>query len=517
MAKKTVKEVVTKWGFQVDKKPLEDMKKSVAGVKANLMALGGSALASATAIFGLAEHTADAANEMRFAALRAGVSAKSFQEMSFAAKMSGVDSEAFGHSLQFLNRNMFAARTGSKEAGRAFFELGGGVAQAVEHGASNVTVFKMIADRMKSIKDPARAGALAMQIFGRAGQQLMPLLKQGSKGIEEFSEKAEKMGIVFSDETLKDAEEFHETMAEVTGNLVGFKNTIGSALIGPVTDILKIMTKWMDANREFINSQVKDFVAGLRANLAVTATIFGKLLQIVSALVRPFGGLGSTLKYILTAFTAIKALNLMVSLGQMAQAVWGLRAAWQGLAASEIAADLAAIAIPAAIGAAVVLIGLAIEDLWGFFHGKNSVFGKIIEMFKTHFPNAVKYFSDPIDLVIQRFHELYDVVQKVSGFIAKVWQPIGAALGKANSYAINTLDSAGLYPKGLPSSPTTATLGTLANQNSSSATLQAPINITVGPGTDPSAVGDSVIDHIQRQWDSMLRGAQRAHTPPGVI
>ena len=532
MAKKTVKEVVTKWGFQVDKKPLMELKTAVAGVKANMFALGASAVGSAVAIFGLAEHTADAANEMRFASLRAGMSTKSFQEMAFAAKMSGVSTESFGHAMQFLNRNMFAARMGSKEAGSAFYELGGGVAASVRAGASNVQIMKMVADRMAGIKDPARVGAIAMKIFGRGGAELLPLLKQGSKGIDEFSKKAEEMGIVLSDDTIKDAEEFHETMEEVKGNILGFKNTIGAALIGPVNDIMKVMTRWMTANRAFINSQVKDFVKGLQENLKITATIFGKVLQVVTALVRPFWGLGSAIKYVLLGFTAIKALNMLSALGQMAQAVVSLGVAWKGLAASEILADAAAAAIPIAIGAAIILIGLAIEDLWGFFNGKNSVFGKIIEMFKEHFPNATKFISGAISTVTGAFHSLTSVISETWKYVNKIFDafetrfPKIAALVKLGLAGISAVSGFGSPGSVLsagqgaaeaffgskatpaPMGPSAATLSSIQGEQSQSSTvIQAPVTINVPPGTHPEAVGAHVQKGVKDAFDNMLRSA----------
>lgn len=522
MAKKTVKEVVTKWGFQVDKKPLEDMKKSIAGVKANLFALGASALGSATAIFGLAEHTAEAANEMRFAAARAGMSTKAFQEMSFAAKMSGVSSESFGHAMAFLNRNMYAARTGSKEAGAAFFQLGGGIGRAIQGGANNSTVFKMVADRMKGINDPAKKGALAMQIFGRAGVELMPLLNQGAKGIDEFSKKAEEMGIVLSDDTIKDAEEFHETMEELKGNLLGFKNTIGSALIGPVNEVMKIMAKWMSVNREFINSQVKQFVMGLKTNIQVTALIFEKLLKIVTAMVRPFGGLGSALKVVVTAFTAIKAINLLSSLGQMVQAVWKLGLAWKAEAAWAGIADALTAAIPIAIGAAVVILGLAIEDLYGYFNGKNSVFGKIVAYLTEKFPAGMKVAKDMIGVLVDDFKAFASAISKVWEVLEKgydIYQKISGP--KVN---VNGPQGVGAFGGGDPMAafrapgPGPATIANAAGGGNSATTIvNAPINVNVPPGTSPEMVGPHVQEGVSRAMEKMLRGAQRAHAPMGAF
>ena len=137
----TVRNLVTKWGFQVDTKPLREMKVAIAEVKSGLIGLGVEATGAALAIFGLAEHTASAAKAAGLAASRSGMGVEEFQKLGAAAKISGIDTESLTMSLAHMNRTIYGAKTGNKEAIKSLMTLGGGVAQAAMSGASTQVVF----------------------------------------------------------------------------------------------------------------------------------------------------------------------------------------------------------------------------------------------------------------------------------------------------------------------------------------------------------------------------------------
>ena len=65
-------------------------------------------------------------------------------------------------------------------------------------------VLAQIADRFKSMPDGPQKTALAMQLFGRQGKDMIPFLNQGSAGLAELNKKAHELGVTFNDtSTLK--------------------------------------------------------------------------------------------------------------------------------------------------------------------------------------------------------------------------------------------------------------------------------------------------------------------------
>ena len=501
-----------------------EMKAQVAELKGHLKSLSAIAVANALAIFGMAEHTAHAANEVRLAALRTGTSAEEFQKMSYAAKMSGVDTEGFAHALMFLNRNMFSARQGSKETMQSFAMLGGNVAKAVAQGQKPSEVFKLIADRFQNIKDPAKAGALAMNVFGRAGAELLPVLKKGSAGIEEFGKKAEEMGLVFSDETIEDAHEFHEAFEDLKGSLVGFKNSVGAALIKPVGMIIRAVADWMKQNQALIKSQLMQFFKGLQTSLSIVLVVLKRVGEGVAGVAKMFGGLGTALRVIITLFSALKLLEFLGSLGKMVQLLGTLQLAWKGVAAAETIADLAAAAIPVAIGAAILLVIALIEDLIGYFQGKNSLIGVIENAFKERFPQAFAFLQNLLNKSLDWFRAWGKVVSDIFMFIPNKLAEFAPSLFAKGNISAPNLASANGAPVGksssggfgenpfIPSVPSQIPAEFAANSSNVS---MGDINVTVSQSNaDPHEIGDAVHEAVfKKGFDKVLRPAGRALAP----
>ncbi len=65
-------------------------------------------------------------------------------------------------------------------------------------GESADQAFKDIADGIAGVTNPAERARLAVDIFGKSGQKLLPLMMEGAAGIAAAQAEAEKLGISFS-------------------------------------------------------------------------------------------------------------------------------------------------------------------------------------------------------------------------------------------------------------------------------------------------------------------------------
>lgn len=81
--------------------------------------------------------------------------------------------------------------------------------------------FKLIAEGISQIADPAAKTTAAMDILGKSGSQLLPMFMQGSKGIEAMQKHARELGLTMRD-----------------------KDARAATLLGDTwTDLLKVMEK----------------------------------------------------------------------------------------------------------------------------------------------------------------------------------------------------------------------------------------------------------------------------------
>ena len=58
-----------------------------------------------------------------------------------------------------------------------------------------------MADKFKAMPDGTKKTALAMDILGKSGKDLIPLLNSGSEGLGEMLAEADSLGITLSTET----------------------------------------------------------------------------------------------------------------------------------------------------------------------------------------------------------------------------------------------------------------------------------------------------------------------------
>lgn len=69
-------------------------------------------------------------------------------------------------------------------------------------GKTTDAVILQLADRFKEMPAGAEKAALAVDLFGRSGLDLIPILNKGSEGFKESMEAAKRFGAVLSDTTL---------------------------------------------------------------------------------------------------------------------------------------------------------------------------------------------------------------------------------------------------------------------------------------------------------------------------
>lgn len=537
----TVRELITKWGFDVDDKPLKKMDQKIAELKSSLLVVGGAAAAAAGTLFGIAKTTADAGDHALKMSQKLGIGVEALQELTFAAKLSDVSAEQLGQSIGFLSKNLTAARDGNKEANKSFAVLGEKVRSLVASGADTDTVLGAIADRFSRMPDGAKKATIAMDIFGKAGKDLIPLLNQGSKGIEETRKRARELGVVLSEETAQASEAFNDSLTELMGAVSGVRNIIGARLIPVLTPLIQKLTDWIAVNKDLIAQDLGEIVQALGDFLKFTFKWASAVVRSALSMAKAFGGLNNILKVAVGLFALFAAFRTISALGGIAMAVLSVVKAVQGLNLALMLANAQALLIPALIGLAIIALGLIIEDVVAFFQGKDSITGRVVAWFQQAFPTLTAIIKQVFEVVkfyimsvIAAFQMWWKWITFIASGIASVlmpvlnylWEnglkPVLEALGKIFSFGGAVLTKVlgiasgaavegqkALASQGLGGlTPTTAPVTNNANNTTQQNNVKVQVNVP--PGTDPSMVGSAVESGIQKSLDNVLRPTQRA-------
>ena len=541
-----VRTLTTKWGFQVNDKPLKEMKLAIAEMKNGIKGLAMEASGAALAIFAFAEHTAKAGKAASLGASRSGMGAEDFQKLAFAAKTAGVDADGLTISLGHMNRTIFAAKSGNKEATHAFAMLGGGVYQAALRGAPTKEIFAQIADKISKMTDVSKQGALAQQIFGRAGIQLLPLLKKGAHGIAELGEEAEEMGLILSKDAVIASGKFRHALHEMESRVLGIKNTIGVALLEPITHVLEAMAKWVKMNRALITQNLTAVIRGMSFAVTVAIKVFGAFISRLNELAAPLGGVGEAAGKAFAAFALFKAAEVLHGLGKAIMSVKDLGLAFQLLGDKGLLASAKTAAIPILIAAAFLLMVAAVEDIVGYFQGKDSVFGSILSSFDEVFEGLSARFSSlggflkaTVAILLSPFNMLLSTIKAVSGAIGAIsggggirgaWAAIKDSvndvvapftkIANRDAGSITLADATGISSDkvnrpnfadmaGMDGKPSAAQMVGPGGAGGNSH-VEVNTSVVVPPGTDPHMVGDRVEDGVAKGLGNVLRPANKA-------
>lgn len=283
-------------------------------------AAGSSALApmlAATTAF------ASSGDELSKAADKTGASVESLSELRHAATQSAVSFKTLGTALNKSQRNLAEAAKGDLVAAEAFDALGLSVDELIQMSPDQQ--FEAIADRISKIEDPAMRTAAAMDVFGKSGAELMPLILGGAEGIESLRAEARALGLQVSGKDASAATLLGDTWANVKKTLGAVVFQVGAALAPALTDVMKAITplivgvaKWMSRNRKLIVT-----IAAIAAGLVAAGTFLlgvGGAFMLLSSAIGGFLAIGS-------AAAAVIA-SILSPIGLAVTAVGGLIAAF---------------------------------------------------------------------------------------------------------------------------------------------------------------------------------------------
>ena len=179
------------------------------------------------------------------------------------------------------------------------------------------------ADQIAAIEDPAKQTAMAIEIFGKSGASLLPMLKGGSDGIRKLNAEAARMGVVMSGTDAAAAAELGDGIDKLTIAMSALWNRIGSALAPLlirlaeiITDVVVNVSAFVSENRELLMTLAKwgmlgaGLLAGLAAigtaGLALSAMMTG-LAAIGGAVATVFTLLGGALAFVLSPLGLVLA------------------------------------------------------------------------------------------------------------------------------------------------------------------------------------------------------------------
>lgn len=303
-------------GLNAAKKRLESVGASITGMGVKIAALG----AGLTAPFvGAIKQFTDVGSALNDMSARTGVSASVLAELGYAAEQTGA--------------SMSDVETAIKRSQKAGLD------------------FDTVAAEIAAIQDPAAKAARAIEVFGRSGTNLIPMINDMAK----LRAEARNLGIVPSEAAVKMADDLGDAFGKVSKVVGAVFFEIGAALapvILPMAEGVAQMGKafidWVKNNQKTIQ-----FVAALAAGILLLGTALIGIGGTISLLGTALGGLATAIGVLAPLFTFLISPVGLVTAGLLAGV-----AAWATWTTSGQAAV-------GTLSAAFQRFGAFVGDVWG--------------------------------------------------------------------------------------------------------------------------------------------------------
>lgn len=310
-----------------------------------------------------------------------GITADAYQRLAYAAKLTDTPTEAFDMSMRKLNLAIGQGERGMGPLIKQMYRLNAPLAAQLRTVRNADEAFMDVADAVSKTTDVQRRAAIVTAAFGKAGQQMLPMLLKGREGLMELRKAALD---VIPDDALHAADRFNVGMKILKANVQSVKDQVLGFVVKAVTPYLEKAIIWLQANREIIATKIENFITRFANSLRDAKPYLLFLWNAASWLIKNW-------PLLIVVYGAWTAAQLALDAAMLASGI------------PEIV-----IGITAMIAAVIMVIKYwkeitgALQAAWNWF---DRLYNKSLIL-----RNAIFFLASPIWLVVEAIRTLVDLL-----------------------------------------------------------------------------------------------------------
>ena len=249
-------------------------------------AIGQAFAIAATAVAVLVKNSLDNADQLSKLSQKVGVSVESLSALKHQAGLSGVEMAALETGLKKFNKTIAEAAGGSKLQADTFKAMGVSLKDSNGNLKSTEELLGDVADRFAEYEDGAAKTALAMNLFGRAGADMIVQLNGGRKAMAEAAQEASDLGQIIGTETAKQAEQFNDNMSRAGMLATGFGNILSAKLLPSLVGVSDEFIRGQKESKDF--ESAAEGLADVLKTLARAAILVKGAIEVVATFIAAF-------------------------------------------------------------------------------------------------------------------------------------------------------------------------------------------------------------------------------------
>lgn len=328
----------------------------------------------------------DSLDAMDESAQKVSLTAEALGGLRYAASFAGVGAEQLDGSLKKLSKSMVGVRDGT---GSWFEKLKAGnpaLLKQLQGTKDNEEAFLLLMGAMEQAGESDQT-TLALDAFGKSGQDLIPVAKQGREAIKKLAAEFRATHPDLNEAT-KLSSNFQDSLGRLKNMASGLGETVVSKLLPVITPLIDQLTAWVGKNRELISQKIVEVVQAI--GKAISEIPWADIKNTISSVWDTVGGLSGAFK----ALGAVIAVGFVANLAQAAAAI----------AANPLLASLVA------MGAAVAYLTLQLSELNGLTQTVDDTMGTVQEAKDRH----VRHQSAADHLAASTPSNAYEALQRLN-------------------------------------------------------------------------------------------------------
>ncbi|MXS81580.1 hypothetical protein [Nitrosomonas oligotropha] len=184
---------------------------------------------SLAGIASLVKGVADVGDKLNDLRKITGMTVNELGGLDKMAKLNGSDLDTVAKAVGIMSKNMSAGE-------RVFSLMGITIKDTNGKLRDSNQVFLEVADKFSRYQDGAAKSALANELFGKGGRDLIPLLDEGRAKLEEAAEAHRKYS-GFTDESAQESDRFNDTIEMLKGRVSSLGNNFVVGLLPALSDV----------------------------------------------------------------------------------------------------------------------------------------------------------------------------------------------------------------------------------------------------------------------------------------
>lgn len=260
-----------------------------------------------------------------------GASAEESSRLGFALTQAGMSAEDTKKGFGIFSKNLVASEKDATTHAAMVGKLGMEYTDAQGKLLPMTEILPKLATKFQDMENGPEKTALAMQLFGKSGADMIPFLNKGGDAIGELMHKSDELGTTMDQGAINSFKDAKKESREWEATITGLQVTIGGALLPVLTSL-----------QTLVHNQLGPAITGavgwfksLSPEMQQVVAVIGGLLLVGGPLVLVIGKFASAFTQITGAVKSFKevmtALNVVLAANPFILIILGIALLVAGL------------------------------------------------------------------------------------------------------------------------------------------------------------------------------------------